>query len=152
MVEVFGNLWTYPAGIKIITTNGSIKTNGHVVMGRGCAYEATKLHRGVPALLGRLIQAHGNHVHIIFRNVPYVLVSFPVKHVWHERADVELIKRSAEELVTLANDQQGIDDYSKVVLPRPGCGNGGLRWEDVKSVIAPILDDRFHVITFGGSK
>ncbi len=34
----------------------------------------------------------------------------------------------------------------KVYLVRPGCGNGQLKWEDVKPLIAPILDDRFIVV------
>ena len=148
MIEVTGDLWTYPADVRVITTNGSIRKDGACVMGRGCAAEAKTRHPGVPHLLGRLILEHGNHVHLVFRNVPYVLVSFPVKYQWFEQADRELIVRSAQELVVLANDQQGIDDYTRVVLPRPGCGNGHLRWEDVKPMIADILDDRFHVITW----
>ena len=34
----------------------------------------------------------------------------------------------------------------KVYMARPGCGNGQLKWEDVKPLIAPILDDRFIVV------
>lgn len=166
MIEVRGNLWTFPADIRVITTNGSVKKNGEAVMGRGCAKEATEHYLGCAKMLGSLIKDHGNHCHIIFRGnfvnqMP--LVSFPVKHRWHEMADKDLILRSAEELVDLADDQAWVDGWKKVVLPRPGCGNGRLQWcwcksdweegvecGGIKHVLENILDDRFHVITFDG--
>ena len=153
MIEVKGNLWTYPADVRVITTNGTVKKNGECVMGRGCAKEAAQRMKEVPKILGNLLRAHGNHCHILFRGNPLclnaVLVSFPVKHAWYERADLALIEQSAKELANLADDQGWIDGWGKIVLPRPGCGNGGLKWEDVRPVLEPILDDRFHVITFG---
>ena len=42
MREVVGNLWTYPADIRVITTNGTVKNDGTCVMGRGCAAEAKR--------------------------------------------------------------------------------------------------------------
>lgn len=143
MIEVRGNLWTYPADIRVITTNGTVKKNGECVMGRGCALEATKKYSGIAKILGTHIKEKGNHVGFIFGSAEGIW-SFPVKHNWYEKADIELIKRSAEELVALLPK----DKKLRVVLPRPGCGNGGLKWEDVKPVLEPILDDRFHVITF----
>jgi len=50
MREVTGNLWTYrPAGIRVITTNGTIKASGEAVMGKGCAREAVVKEFGVIA-------------------------------------------------------------------------------------------------------
>lgn len=146
MVEVVGNLWDYPADVRVITTNGFIRKDGCCVMGRGCAKEAAEKWPDLPKVLGDLIKGFGNHCHLLFRDP--VLASFPVKHNWFEKADLELIRRSAQELVALATDQTWIDGWKTVVLPRPGCGNGQLRWEDVKPVLEPILDDRFHVITW----
>jgi len=37
--------------------------------------------------------------------------------------------------------------FSRVVMTRPGCGNGGLSWEGVRKALEPILDDRFIVVT-----
>lgn len=149
MLNVRGNLWTYPADVRVITTNGFIKKNGECVMGRGCAREYAKLNPTAPRVLGRLIEQHGNHCYLLERGGDRgVVVSFPVKHRWFEMADLALILQSAEELVMLADDQAWIDKWQRVVLPRPGCGNGGLKWEVVAPVIGQILDDRFHVITF----
>lgn len=142
MVEVKGNLWTYPADIRVITTNGTVKKNGECVMGRGCALEAKKKYPAIPILLGRHIKENGNHVGFIFGSAEGIY-SFPVKHNWYDKADINLIKSSALELVFLLPNKE-----LRVVMPRPGCGNGGLKWEDVKPILEPILDDRFHVITF----
>lgn len=150
MIEVFGNLWEYKADVRVITTNGTVKRNGECVMGRGCALEAKQQNPKLAKLLGTLIRDEGNHVHRLDDkfggwDLAWEFYSFPVKHHWREVADVELIVRSAEELLCAVETGDLV-----VVMPRPGCGNGGLRWEDVKPVIEPILDDRFHVITFGG--
>src|SRR4051812_4896643 len=140
MLEVEGDLWTYSDfSIRCITTNGFVKKNGEAVMGRGCAKEAAVKLPGLPAWLGRNIQAYGNHFDAVTiplkdqgRNY-WILGFFPVKHHWREKADLDLIKRSAEELVECSDEH----NWSKVLLPRPGCGNGQLEWATVKELIAP---------------
>ena len=147
VIEVTGNLWTYPADVRVITTNGFVKRNGECVMGAGCALEAKTKWSELPKVLGDSIRKYGNVVTPIRlgdESDSAMLFAFPVKHNWFEKADIELIRRSAEQLV----NKVSVFSPSAVVMPRPGCGNGGLRWEDVKPVIEPILDDRFHVITF----
>lgn len=159
MIEVTGNLWTFPADVRVITTNGSVKRNGECVMGRGCALEAKQQVTGfnLAKHLGGLIQNKGNHVHFLYTDGQQDgidVYSFPVKHVWNEKADIKLIERSAHELVRLMvgmpSDRGYLvnDKTSVILLPRPGCGNGHLLWEDVKPILQPILDDRFRIITF----
>jgi hypothetical protein len=147
MLEVYGSLWTYPAGVRVITTNGFVKRNGEAVMGRGCALEAAKKWAGLPSMLGDVLSMRGNHVSSLgkINGGDEWLFSFPVKHNWWEKADLALIERSAHELA--GEIPMHVDDTVVVVLPRPGCGNGQLNWTDVKPMIADILDDRFHVIT-----
>jgi O-acetyl-ADP-ribose deacetylase (regulator of RNase III) len=70
------------------------------------------------------------------------LVVFPVKHEWMELADLALIQQSAYELIALADRLE----WRRVVLPRPGCGNGGLTWDQVQPLLWD-LDDRFVVVT-----
>lgn len=144
MIEVRGNLWTYPAVLRIITTNGTVKKNGECVMGRGCALEAKQKYPALPYELGKNLRIVGN-VPVRLRTD---LWTFPVKHQWYQKADPELIECSAMVLADKLDDIYPNDEGHVFVMPRPGCGNGGLRWEDVKPVLEPILDDRFHVITF----
>lgn len=144
MKEVTGNLWTYPADVRVITTNGTVKKNGECVMGRGCAAEAKQRWPDVPKMLGAHLEARGNIPMRFPDNLGLVLLSLPVKHQWYEKADPKLIEVSAKILAAWAD----LHKWETLVLPRPGCGNGGLRWENVKPVLEPILDDRFHVITF----
>lgn len=143
MIEVRGNLWEHPAEVKVITTNGYIKKNGEAVMGRGCAKEAVLFWPDFPRILGYALSVDGNHVYW-YEFGDKKITTFPVKNNWYENADLSLIERSTKELV------EGADAFkdSSFVIPRPGCGNGHLFWEDVKSVIEPYLDDRFYIITW----
>lgn len=139
MLEAKGNLWTYEAAFRCITTNGTVKKNGEAVMGRGCALEAAQDRPNLPKILGCKLDLTGNHVYWLDADI----YSFPVKHHWRESASLDLIEQSAYELDAIINSN------FTVVLPRPGCGNGRLDWEiNVKPLIAPILDDRFTVITY----
>lgn len=140
MKEVVGNLWDYDADWRCITTNGAVSRDG-LVMGRGCAREAADLFPGLRVYAGARVTANGNVVQSIAR---HRLILFPVKDVWDRPARLGLIAKSAIRLAELCEEH----DLGTVVLPRPGCGNGQLAWTDVKPVIAPILPDSVHVITF----
>lgn len=140
MKEVVGDLWTYPADWRVITTNGFVKKNGECVMGRGCAKEFADTHKYFPSVLGQFIQQEGNHVAFWHEEK---LITFPVKHNWWEKADPDLIKRSIGEMlnhVWFYGDRE-------YVMPRPGCGNGQLNWEDVRPILEP-LPDNVKVITW----
>jgi hypothetical protein len=143
MKEIFGDLFEQKDADAIcITTNGSVKKNGKAVMGRGCAREANR-RWNCAKILGKAIKERGNVPMIFHRTEDYAVVSFPVKHRWWKKADLNLIRSSAKHLVMLTNT----NGWKKVILPRPGCGNGRLDWKDVKPILEPILDDRFYVIT-----
>ena len=147
MKEIYGDLWkladTGKYDLVCITTNGFVKSGGEAVMGRGCALEATKKFKNIKKNLGKLLKTNGNKVQIVDETSEYYLVSFPVKHNWWEEADIELIESSCYQLMKMIADKN-----TKVLLPRPGCGNGKLAWENVKEVIESILDDRIYIVHF----
>jgi len=135
-----GNLWTYPADFKIVTTNGIIKKDGKLVMGAGIALEAKKRYKGIDKWLGRLVKNHGNHVFLY-----YNILSFPTKHNWKDKSDLKLIEQSCQEVLTLVNSF--IDKEKTIVLSPVGCGHGGLNFEtQVKPLLEKYLDDRFVVL------
>lgn len=164
MIEKFGNIWenAHKYDAVVITTNGFIKKNGEAVMGRGIALEAKKLFPEMPRWLGYCLKTTGNRVHITSFDYgcttdngsdvcEQVIFTFPVKPIlgangepgWRSKAKIDLIERSAKQLRDIVNDFSYMEN---IIMPRPGCGNGGLRWEDVKPVIEPYLDDRFTVM------
>jgi hypothetical protein len=143
MIEALVDLWEEPCDARCITTNGFVKNNGRLVMGAGVAGQAQSKYPDLPKHWGNRVKLEGNHVLIDILSDDSIFFTFPVKHKWFEKAELELIERSAKELVVY------LDKYAflqKVLLPLPGCGNGQLSWADVKPVIAPILDDRVWAI------
>jgi hypothetical protein len=142
MKEVFGDLWEFDGTIAI-TTNGFVKRDRTCVMGRGCAKQAAIRFLELPHKLGTRISSEGNHV---FYFPEHGLITFPVKHNWWEVADSDLIARSARELLKIVEVKK---IKEAIYLPRPGCGNGRLKWEDVKKILSPILkSDQFHIVTY----
>jgi hypothetical protein len=139
MIEIQGNIWDhYGKEIIAITTNGLVSKSGKAVLGNGCARQAGERFPDLARKLGTFLAEHGNHAMYLGDGI----VNFPVEHTPFENPDLRLIERSARELASLA-DAMGWD---KVVVPRPGCGGGGLSWKDVKPVLEKHFDDRFLVI------
>ncbi len=140
MLETVGDIWKYAAtGIIVITTNGSVTRDGRAVFGRGVAKQAALRFPGLAEKLGRLLADRGNHVFDLGNGI----VTFPVEETPWSLPDLSIISRSAQELRLLA-DRSGWD---RVVVPRPGCGGGGLLWREVSPMLSPYFDDRFLIIS-----
>jgi hypothetical protein len=141
MKEVSGDIWGYHAQNKwiVITTNGVVNAQGKAVMGRGVAREAAMKFSDLPRRLAERLNTHGNHVFVFG---PYRLITLPVKHQWFERADMQLVARSVQELIVVARAL----DARPVYMVRPGCGNGQLNWVDVHPTLVNILDNNFVVV------
>jgi len=146
MIEVYGNLWDHyirPGVLVFITTNGTVARRGLAVMGRGCAREAKEQFPGIDLVLAEAIERNGN-----VPNFLGPLATFPVKHEWHMRADPVLIERSAAIIGSWRRPGHPTgDQYPTFVIPRPGCGNGHLSWDEVKPILAKYLDDQCLVIS-----
>lgn len=131
--------------MRAITTNGTVR-NGKNVMGLGSALEAKQRFRGIDLILGGLLTKHGNRCFRIVQGSPSTtLLTFPTKHkVEDKKADLQLIANSCMQAYAMANKF----GWESIVVPRPGCGAGGLSYDgEVKEVLRLILDDRFKVIT-----
>ena len=140
MRELQQDIWFYQGqAVIVLTTNGSVTRDGRAIMGRGVARQAAARFPDLCSRLGALLQGGGNHVYEIQAG----LVSFPVEETPFSLPDKRLIRRSAEELRSLA-DQAG---WQLIVVPRPGCGGGGLAWEEVKPLLVGLFDERFIVLS-----
>ncbi len=139
MLELHGDIWDYLGkGIIAITTNGYVNKDGRAMLGQGVARQAAERFPQLLRELGEAIRTGGNHVF----ELAHGLVSFPVEDSPWSLPDQRLIRRSACELRELA-DCRG---WSLIVVPRPGCGGGGLDWREVAPILKDLFDDRFHVI------
>lgn len=150
------NAWT------VITTNGAVQNNGRLIMGAGVAATAARHHPHLPAALGALVTQHGN---VPVADDQSRTMTWPTKPAVHDldgrthagwmcaarvrdprcvRGVARLVWANAPRVVALA-DVLGLD--GPIYLPAPGCGLGGLKWDDVRPHLAGVLDDRFVVVT-----
>ncbi|MDD2897450.1 MAG: ADP-ribose-binding protein [Desulfuromonadaceae bacterium] len=140
MLETVGDIWEYiSAGIIAITTNGSLTGNGRAIFGRGVARQASRRYPQLAEKLGTLLAEQGSHVF----DLGCGIVTFPVEETPWSLPDLRIIARSAQELRALAD----ICGWQHIIVPRPGCGGGGLAWRDVRPLLEPWFDERFIVIS-----
>lgn len=141
MQETVGDLWAYhrQGWVVAITTGGAVRKDGTCEMPRGCARQARERFPNLAWHLGQQILLHGNHVFDLGNRI----VSFPVENSPLERPEHGLIERSCRELVELV----GYKGWENIIVPRPGCGGGGLEWSEVRSILERYFDERFHVIS-----
>ena len=138
--EVRANIWKfYDMNYYIvIPTNGAVNQFGDAVMGRGLARQAKIRFAALPGALGQRLREEGNQV---YAWTAFRMFTFPVKEHWKDTASLDLIRRSAGQLKAKAEFLKKFPIY----IPRVGCGNGRLNWDDVKPVLAEVLDERFIV-------
>lgn len=127
-----------------VTTNGMVRKNGKAVMGAGVAKFVRDTFPDIDEKLGRFISQYGNRTFNLgtqeYEGKRFRLISFPTKNDWKDKSDLNLIEKSANELVSLSYKF----DLKNIYLPVPGCSNGQLEWRDVSKRLTS-LDDRFTI-------
>jgi hypothetical protein len=136
MLEAKADLWTYPCDYRGIPTNLVTKKNGHLVMGAGVAKQAAERYPELPETWGEFTRALGGGV---FVDDEFNLFAFPTKHHWREPSSLSLIEKSARELEWFALDPER--SAKTFAMPRPGCGLGGLKWEEVRPLLVRLPDN-----------
>lgn len=136
-----------PGSVLCITTNGVLTKEKKAVMGRGIAKTARDSFPNIDVKLSEYLQEFGNRCFKLgdyfYNGKPLTVVSFPTKHNWKDDSDLDLIRKSATELCSMA-DKFG---WTNIYLPFPGGGAGNLSWCDVAPCLN-MLDDRFTIVSF----
>lgn len=137
MIELKADLFSIKADIYCVTTNGEIRSDGKAVMGAGVAKYVRDKFEGIDTILAHQLRNNGNIVNTIWGN-PHI-VSFPTKNKWRDKSCLVLIEDSLKSLSLL----DGV-----IVIPRPGCSNGGLDWETCVKPLCEkyLVDDRFIIV------
>ena len=158
----------------VLTTNGFVTKTGNAVLGRGIAKTISDKFPQLKAKLGKKLAKQKISKCHVFKKMKVkkaVLIAFPVKPVnlkcnvkkvgivshakdkykkgdlvpgFHAIANLRIIEESCKQLVKLADKHK----WKRVIMPRPGCGAGELKWKHVMNILETYLDDRFHVYTF----
>ena len=109
MKLITGDLWDWynHDHIICITTNGTVKKDGSVVMGAGCALQAKQRFPLLPNLLGKVITNEytlKEPLNIPFYFPDYRIITFPVKTHWFQKAEVELIAKIVKRMCKISPD------------------------------------------------
>ena len=154
MIEIKGDFWEHEhqwLGI-VCTTNTTLKNNGELVMGAGIAKDFAIRIPILPKLWGDKVKSGHKTVIVtdmcgVDGNYEPMYIALPTKHDWKLPSPEELVIQSCKEMLFLINSIARLElGNGKILMTRPGCGNGGLKWENVKPKLN-FLDDRFTVIS-----
>lgn len=157
--------WTFDPEVDAICipTNGHYNRLGAAVMHGECAKEAAKRWTKIQTRLGRLLRSLGKNIPYIIgainagaehveldadliasRQFKCLIFNFPTAHNLTKGPEISLIKQSATIIMDYINQY----NLKKVILARPGVGINELKWDEVKSELENILDNRVIVVPF----
>lgn len=138
--NIFENSFHYDA--ICVPTSGTVTASNKLVMGVGITKKFKDKYPGLDLELGEKIKIYGNIPFLVYKS-KQPIISFPISDNYKEKANLEIIKKSAQSLVKIASSRY----WTKIALPAPGVGTGGLSWsKDVYPVLSRVLDDRFHIL------
>jgi O-acetyl-ADP-ribose deacetylase (regulator of RNase III) len=130
-----GNVIEHPSDALVNTVN----TVG--VMGKGIALQFRRAYPEMFKAYERAcndgeVKLGGMHV---WQNLaltgPRFIINFPTKGHWKAKSSIADVERGLVDLVRVINEK-GI---TSIAVPPLGCGNGGLRWSDVRPLIENAL-------------
>lgn len=130
---VEGDLFNSPAQVIVNTVN----TDG--VMGKGIALEFKKRY---PEMFEKYKKVCDKHNFVIGKLMlcyepDHWILLFPTKEHWRNPSKVEYIEKGLMTFVRKYADY----NITSIAFPKLGCGNGGLEWKEVKTLMEKYLEE-----------
>lgn len=153
MNEVVGNFWDYAKEhqpqVLVCTTNGVIKSDGKLVMGKGIAKDFSEYFPDLSGFWGFKISKQYKDNPELRKTLTYepwpmrltskkLLKGYrPIVYNLQTKTDLKKPSRIELVIASIIKLQEFCikNRIQSVLMTRPGCGNGGLRWEDVRNYI-----------------
>lgn len=144
--DLFGeNGWDRTSQVLCVPCNIGWRKNLTNVMGRGIAKEVAAIFPDLSRWYGEFCYLNTREGYSTAGTVAYpgeLIWMFPTKPLdllhpelsWKQPSSLDLILQSMNQLLQMA----ALDQTRFILLPLPGCGNGGLSWE---GLVKPALID-----------
>lgn len=142
MIECIGDIFSVPSSEKILCTcNSVLKKNGGLVMGAGFARECMFREPGIDQKLGRLLEKIGvptpEGIYYGIMLQPVGIGAIQTKYDWRHPTPISLLRKSINALQIMSSNLPN----TIFNLPRPGCMNGGLDWDQVRPICEYLPDN-----------
>lgn len=142
MQLVQSNIWDFADTLDYvcITTNSILNKDNCLIMGKGNAEQAKARIPDLPKDFGQQIverNVNGGFYGLLVSHNKYL--AFQTKYHWRDNSPIELVERTTNMLVRLANNHPD----KTFGLPFPGIQNGRLRPKDVYPLLQKLPDNVF---------
>lgn len=125
--------WSLP-DVYLFTANPIRNKQGALVMGRGAALAVKTSYPEVPYQIKANAPVSW---YCIDQSKRQWIGAFLVKSHWRKPAELPIIYRSVERLLSCAKQQSSYRFH----VNAPGVGNGKLQWDDVEPLLASLPDN-----------
>lgn len=117
-----------------LPSNASYREDGTAILDDEVSKIFQKKYPDFSEELGDKLELYGNQ---LFYFEHYNAFSFPIKNGWNEKPDLRIIEQSCKDLSNQAKYLYGFP----ILMPKPGCYPGGLRWEEVQPLLEYYIPD-----------
>lgn len=142
MIEVKSDFWkeALDADALVCTINGVVMSNGRLVMGAGIAKQFRDFYPNLDLFWGKQRRKYPEGL-LTSKLGQQTLIGLPTKTDWKKPSDLNFVAHNLKLLLDYIN----VNNFIKVVMTRPGCGNGGLEWGQVKPLMQEFGNNVFVV-------
>ena len=127
--------------IYMFTANSTIKNNGCLTMGAGCAKSVRDLYKGIDKMFGAIIEDKSTFKcsWVYYTREPYkqYIGAFQTKILWQEESPLLLVKESVACLTRIACLRPEYTFH----LPCPAVSNGGWSEKEVLPLLTRLPDN-----------
>ena len=122
--------------IYMFTANSTIRNNGCLVMGAGCAKAVRDTYQGIDQLFGDKIDINQYGVEFVQWKEQFI-GAFQTKYHWQNGSPLGLVEYSCQKLTHIANKRPQHTFH----LPFPAISHGGRGVEEVMPLVKMLPDN-----------